>query len=138
MAFTLFDLCAVGSNRARAVSMSPLAAAACGLALSGVWLFNFLYYVPRSVLLQRMSTSAGRRHLLMQSLKWGFLKSSFRNFVRFCRRNLTLARRDRVAVGRPCIDAPVVDLSGNVRSLTGDYIVGSGSVPLVLNVGSYS
>lgn len=102
--------------------MTPLvivSGAVSGLLLM-IWLFNFIYYLPFSVFKTRMSTSQGRLHLFSQCTKFGFFKSSLRNFIRFISR--IVRWRKQLAVGKEVFDGEVYDLNGNKLMLKEDYL----------------
>jgi hypothetical protein len=102
-----------------------------------------------------MSSAQGRAHLLAQCGKFGFFKSSFRNFIRFISRIIHWKRQ--LAVGQEVFDGEVYDLKGNKLMIKEDYLDKIEKVithllsllrpltrntiqdiPIILNFGSYS
>jgi hypothetical protein len=70
-------------------------------------------------------------------MTWGYLKASFQRFYDFYR--LKLFPQPFAVVGKPAVDATVVDLNGRELSLLHDYIQKMPQgVQLILNMGSYT
>ena len=69
-------------------------------------------------------------------LSWGYFKRSFKTFYRHYR--LKFFPVHFAELGKKSPDAKLIDLDGNVKSLLKDYIEKSYSMPLILNMGSYT
>jgi hypothetical protein len=99
-----------------------------------IWLFNFIKYMPFSVLKERLSTAQGRGHMFRTSCSIGFGKSSFRVFLRYIyliRNPPPIARMGSVAP-----DCALVNLQGENKSLHKDFLISD--IPVVITMGSYS
>ncbi len=68
-------------------------------------------------------------------LSWGYFKRSFKNCCRHWR--LTFFPVQFAKLGEKAPDAKLIDMAGNVKYLA-DYIKQSSSIPLILNMGSYT
>lgn len=100
-----------------------------------VWLFNFVKYMPFKILVAKLSSPEGRAHLKRTVLSRGFGKSSFRIFKRTV---WLLFNPPKVAkYGEDAPDCQLVDLLGLHTSMY-ELILQSGSMPLVISLGSYS
>jgi hypothetical protein len=99
-----------------------------------VWLFNFIKYMPFSVLKERLSSAQGRGHMFRTSCSFGFGKSSvrvFRKYLYLLRNPPPIARMGYVAP-----DCTLVDLNGENKSLHKDFL--NTDIPIVITMGSYS
>lgn len=69
-------------------------------------------------------------------LTWGYLKRSFKNCLRHYR--LKFFPVPAAELWKPCPEATLVDLHGNTKYLLKDYINQPSSMPIILNMGSYT
>lgn len=69
-------------------------------------------------------------------LSLGYLKRSFKNMYRYYK--LKFFPIPFAKLGGQCPDAGLVDLNGNRKSLLLDYSMKNPTIPLILNMGSYT
>lgn len=68
---------------------------------------------------------------------WGYFKAGMRRFYNYYK--VLLLRPPSTSVGKPAVDAKLVDLQGRSKSLLRDYILQMPKgKPLILNMGSYT
>ena len=101
------------------------------LVLLHIWLFN----IPLPILLMRLSTIQGIKHLIRTIFSIGFLKSSIRKCARYYVLLLTLNKRARLH--HKALDSNLTTLDNTTTTLSSIFDMYK-SIPIVISIGSYS
>ena len=110
---------------------------------------GLLFYVFGFIFIHGSAPAAGSKHhkwinetcapegLHISVFTWGYFKSSFRRFSNYYKNKLL--GTPVASAGKAALDARLVDLQGNEKSLLRDYILRMPKgKPLFLNMGSYT
>ena len=120
----------------------PLLAVALGVVgLLGVYVFGFIFIhgsVPGGSKHDNWINETCAPEGLQKSVfTWGYFKASFRRFYNHYK--ILLLQPPIATLGKPAVDARLVDLQGNPKSLLQDYILRMPKgKPFILNMGSYT
>ena len=111
------------------------------LGLLGVYIFGFIFIhgsAPTGTQHDKWITETCAPEGLQKSVfTWGYYKAGMRRFYNHFK--ILLLRPPSATLGKPAVDARLIDLQGNPKSLLQDYIsrIPKGK-PFILNMGSYT
>jgi len=101
------------------------------LVLLHIWLFN----IPLPILVMRLSSIQGIKHLIRTIFSIGFLKSSIRKCARYYVLLFTLKKRATLHHKAP--DSNLIALDNTTITLSSIFDMYK-SIPIVISIGSYS
>jgi hypothetical protein len=101
------------------------------LVLLHIWLFN----IPLPILIMRLSSIQGIKHLIRTIFSIGFLKSSIRKCARHYILLFTLNKRARLH--HKALDSNLITLDNTTITLSSIFDTYN-SIPIIMSIGSYS
>jgi len=91
---------------------------------------------PYDNFIMQICSPKGYLHFISTVFTWGYFKCSMKMCFRYYMSQLLAAPKAKI--GSKCPDMKVISLDGQTLSLLSDYVMQDPSIPLILNMGSYT